>query len=276
MSSIDDSIREEAARYWRTSICDISPGKISFRGYQIQDLIGEVSFPAMIWLMLRGEMPTHEQAKLLEAALVASVDHGPHAPSIAISRMAVSCGLPLNGAMASAINTLDDIHGGAGEQALKLYQDILKRTHSGTTLLDATALAIDEWTGVHGKYLPGFGHRFHPVDPRIGKLLELVDQMVSKKVVEGHIATAARAIETVMADRKGKLIPMNIDGATAVIYGELGFSPPLARGIFCLSRAVGILAHAWEQSSRGERNKGPMPRSFSYLYEAQSSPFNNK
>ena len=116
MSSIDDSIREEAARYWRTSICDISPGKISFRGYQIQDLIGEVSFPAMIWLMLRGEMPTHEQAKLLEAALVASVDHGPHAPSIAISRMAVSCGLPLNGAMASAINTLDDIHGGAGER----------------------------------------------------------------------------------------------------------------------------------------------------------------
>ena len=276
MSSIDDSIREEAARYWRTSICDISPGKISFRGYPIQDLIGEVSFPAMIWLMLRGEMPTHEQTKLLEAALVASVDHGPHAPSIAISRMAVSCGLPLNGAMASAINTLDDIHGGAGEQALKLYQDILKRTHSGTPLLDATALAIDEWTEVHGKYLPGFGHRFHPVDPRSGKLLELVDQMVSKKVVEGHIATAARAIETVIADRKGKLIPMNIDGATAVIYGELGFAPQLARGIFCLSRAVGILAHAWEQSSRGERNKGPMPRSFPYLYEAQSSPLNNK
>lgn len=60
---------------------------------------------------------------------------------------------------------------------------------------------------------------------------------------------------------------MNIDGATAVIYGELGFAPPLARGVFCLSRAVGILAHAWEQSGRGERNKGPMPRSFPFAYE---------
>ena len=77
----------------------------------------------------------------------------------------------------------------------------------------------------------------------------------------------ARSVKAVMAERKGKLIPMNIDGATAVIYGELGFPPPLARGLFCLSRSVGILAHAWEQSSRSERNKGPMPRSFGYLYE---------
>ena len=43
------------------------------------------------------------------------------APSIAASRMAVTCGLGLNGAMASAINMLDDIHGGAGEQAVELY-----------------------------------------------------------------------------------------------------------------------------------------------------------
>ena len=47
-----------------------------------------------------------------------------------------------------------------------------------------------------------------------------------------------------LAARKGKVVPMNIDGATAVIYTELGFPPPLSRGIFCLSRSVGILAHA--------------------------------
>jgi len=59
-------------------------------------------------LMLRGELPDREQAKLLEAALVASVDHGPQAPSISIARMATTCGLPVNGAMASAINVLDE------------------------------------------------------------------------------------------------------------------------------------------------------------------------
>ena len=58
-----------------------------------------MSFAEMIWLMLRGNKPTKGQADLLEAALVASVDHGPQAPSIAAARMAVTCGLGLNGAM---------------------------------------------------------------------------------------------------------------------------------------------------------------------------------
>ena len=74
--------------------------------------------------MLRGELPTRAQFNLLEAALVPGVDHGPHAPSIAISRMTVTCGLPVIGAMASAINVLDDIHGGAGQQCMELYREI--------------------------------------------------------------------------------------------------------------------------------------------------------
>ena len=269
MTKSGPDVLAEAADYWRTSICDISPGKIAFRGYPVQDLIGNISLPAMIWLMLRGELPGPDQARLFEAALVASVDHGPQAPSIAISRMAVSCGLPLNGAMASAINTLDDVHGGAGEQALELYGMILAQAGTGDDMDAAAAASIDDWTRVNGKYLPGFGHRFHPVDPRSGRLLTLVDEMVGKGAVKGAVASAARAVERVMAARKGRLIPMNIDGATAVIYGELGFAAPLSRGIFCLSRAVGILAHAWEQTSRDERNKGPMPRSFPYRYEGE-------
>ncbi len=56
------------------------PGVIRFNGYAIEDLIGNVGYVQMVWLMLRGELPTHAQADLLEAALVAAEDHGPHAP----------------------------------------------------------------------------------------------------------------------------------------------------------------------------------------------------
>jgi len=255
-----------AADYWRTDIIDIHPGVIRVRGYPIEELIGQVGFAQMIWLMLRGDLPSAEQAQLLEAALVASVDHGPHAPSIAISRMAVSCGLPLNGAMASALNTLDDVHGGAGQQAVELYHAIAARCDAGVTLDSAVALEVDAYTETHGKYLPGFGHRFHPIDPRAGRLLALVEQAQAAGALAGRYAGIARAIETLLRQRKGKPIPLNIDGATAVIYAELGFAPELARGIFCLSRAVGILAHAWEQRGRGERNKGPMPRQLPYRY----------
>jgi citrate synthase len=236
------------------------------RGYPIEELIGAISFPKMIWLMLRGDLPTPTQAALLEATLVASVDHGPHAPSIAISRMAVSCGLPLNGAMASALNTLDDHHGGAGQQAVELYESIDALMRAGQSLPDAVHEGVDRFIETKGKYLPGFGHRFHPIDPRSGRLLSLVDDATRTGAVSGHYAKIARGIESLLKERKARPVPMNIDGATAVVYAELGFEPALARGIFCLSRAVGILSHAWEQSGRGERNKGPMPRQMAYRY----------
>ncbi|RKR37034.1 citryl-CoA lyase [Paraburkholderia sp. BL17N1] len=255
-----------AADYWSTSIIDIHPGSINVRGFPIQELIGNISFPQMIWLMLRGELPDTEQARLFEAALVSSVDHGPHAPSIAISRMATSCGLPLNGAMASAINALDDVHGGAGQQAVELYDSIDARMQAGATLDDAVEQGVDAFIAEHGKYLPGFGHRFHPVDPRAPRLLALVDENVRTERISGRYAAIARGIEALLMSRKSKPVPMNIDGATAVIYAELGFAPELARGVFCLSRAVGILSHAWEQRGRKERNKGPMPRQMAYTY----------
>jgi len=257
------------ADYWSTSIIDIHPGSIRVRGYPIQDLIGNISFPQMIWMMLRGDLPSDAQAGLLEAALVASVDHGPQAPSIAISRMATSCGLPLNGAMASAINALDDVHGGAGQQAVELYESIAALADNGVAFDEAVAQGVDAFIETKGKYLPGFGHRFHPVDPRAGRLLALVDEQVAAGVIEGRFAKVARGIEALLRSRKDKPVPMNIDGVTAVIYAELGFPAELARGVFCLSRAVGILAHAWEQRGRNERNKGPLPRQIPYRYTGE-------
>ena len=100
--------------WWSTSIIDMKPGMIRFRGYAIEDLIGRAGFADMVFLLTRGELPRPEAAKLLEAALVAAVDHGPQAPSIAAARMAITCGVGVNNAMASAINMLGDVHGGAG------------------------------------------------------------------------------------------------------------------------------------------------------------------
>lgn len=261
-----DQLLQQATAWWSTSIINIRPGEIAIRGYPIQELIGELSFAQMIWLMLRGDVPSAPQSKLLEAALVAAVDHGPQAPSIAISRMAVTCGLPINGAMASAINALDDIHGGAGQQCMELYQSIAKRIDSGATNEAAVESELDRFIAERGKIVAGFGHRFHRVDPRAVKLLDLVRHAQGNGVVSGRFAHIGTSIEQSLARRKGSRIPMNIDGATAVIYSELGFPAPLGRGLFVLSRSVGVLAHAWEQTQQGGRIKGPMPPEIPFEY----------
>jgi len=247
--------------WWKTAIINMEPGVIQYFGYPVEELIGNVNFAQMIWLMLRGELPTREEARLLDAVLMSAVDHGPQAPSIAIARMSATCGIGLNSSMASAINVLGDVHGGAGEQAVELFHAIDERHSAGADLISATREGLDEYRAAHGKYVPGYGHRFHPVDPRAPRLMELVKEAQDEGVISGRYRTIAMAVEDALADpERNKRVPMNIDGASAVIYAELGFAPQLARGLFCLSRAVGILAHAWEQTCQGGRNKGPISR----------------
>lgn len=263
-----EALLKEATRWWTTSIIDIHPGKIAVRGYRIQELIGGIGFPEMIWLMLRGDLPSACQGELLEAALVAAVDHGPQAPSIAISRMATTCGLPINGAMASAINALDDVHGGAGEQCMQLIRRVEDRCRNDANLTVEAAVEaeLDDFIEKHGKIVPGFGHRFHGTDPRAVRLLDLAEAARASGVISGTYTAIGKAIEAALCRRKQVKIPMNIDGVTAAIYLELGFAPTLGRGLFILSRSVGILAHAWEQSQQGGRIKGPMPPSIPYRY----------
>jgi citrate synthase len=256
----------ECGAWWDTAIIDIHPGKIAIRGYPIEELIGRVRFPDMIWLMLRGELPTRGQSDLLEAAMVPGVDHGPHAPSIAIARMAVTCGLPVNGAMASAINVLDDVHGGAGQQCMEFYREIATEADEAGDVVQAATAVIQRHRSAGEKIVPGFGHRFHPVDPRTAPLFALVAKAVASGTVSGRWAAIGHAVEDALKAITGRHIPMNIDGITAVIFCELGFEPELGRGLFVLSRSVGILAHAWEQKQRGRRIMGPMPKEIPYRY----------
>ena len=265
MKSAEETLAGASA-WWDTSIIDIHPGEIAIRGYPIEQLIGRVRFPEMIWLMLRGELPTAAQAELLEAALVPGVDHGPHAPSIAISRMAVTCGLPVNGAMASAINVLDDVHGGAGQQCMERYREIDAEAGERGDLVEAASKVLAKHRAAGEKIMPGFGHRFHPIDPRVAPLYALLERAEAGGAIGGRYARIGRAVEEALKAQKGKPITMNIDGITAVIFCELGFEPELGRGLFILSRSVGILAHAWEQNQRGRRIMGPMPPEIPYRY----------
>ena len=129
-------------QWWSTEIIEMTPGVIRYRGYPIEDLIGRIGFAEMVWLLTRGELPDPRAARLLECALVSAVDHGPQAPSIAIARMAMTCGVGINNAMASAINVLGDVHGGAGEQCVMLYDAIRQRIATDDPAAEAIKAAV--------------------------------------------------------------------------------------------------------------------------------------
>ena len=257
---------ESVTDWWESEITDIAPGSIRVRGYAIEELIGRVGFASMIWLVLRGELPSQRQTDLFGAVLVAGVDHGPQAPSISIARMAITCGIGINAAIASGVNALGDIHGGAGQQCMELLSDVHQRHIGGMDLSEAVTVGLDSFRAKHGRFVPGFGHRFHPVDPRAARLAELVEKAAREGVVTGRYLSVGDAVQQRLSHGKPASLPMNVDGIIAVVLLELGFAPEMGRGIFVLSRSVGICAHAFEQSQRGERIKGPTPPGFGFRY----------
>ena len=247
----------DATAWWATGVTRIAPGEIAFRGYPIEDLIAGSDFVSTIWLLTKGELPDETTRRLLNAVLVASADHGPQAPSIASARMAITCGVGINSAVANGVNVLGDTHGGAGQQCVALIEALVAGERAGG---DLEQLAVQQVADFRARkaFVPGFGHRFHPRDPRRDPILSLVEQAVAAGALGGSALRAGLALERALSAR-GKAVPMNIDGISAIVYAELGVEPELARGLFVLSRSVGILAHAWEETGIGRRIKGPLP-----------------
>ncbi|HET8980042.1 MAG TPA: citryl-CoA lyase [Solirubrobacteraceae bacterium] len=244
--------------HWTTAITETAPGRIRLRGYPIEQVITRCSYAATVWLMLTGELPDPWQERLLDAALVAGVDHGPQAPSIAGARMAATCGVGLSQAVATGVNMLGDVHGGAGEACMQMLAALLDEHPDPETSRAEIASAFGVYRA-SVRYVPGFGHRMHRHDPRRDPLMHLVHRAQAAGVVSGRYLRVAEIIEAELGRGRSRTVPMNIDGATAVIYSELGFAPELGKGLFALSRSVGLLAHAYEQSREGVRIKGPLP-----------------
>ena len=123
------------------------------------------------------------------------MDHGPQAPSIAAARMAATCGVGLNNVMATGVNMLGDVHGGAGEQCAELYYDVAKIMEKEDIDI-AVIQGLDKWREKYGKIVSGFGHRFHkPVDPRAPLLMSKVREAAENNVVSGVFADIGEKVQ---------------------------------------------------------------------------------
>lgn len=231
---------------WKTAITKVEPNRIRLRGYAIQDLIGKHSFGEVVFLLFKGELPTPAQGRLLEAVLVATVDHSVFAPSACAARFVASGGVPIQCAVAAGLSALGDHHGGAIEQCQRLLEDSVRRMQSeGKSAEEMAETLLREYKQMK-KRLPGFGHPYHTADPRTTALFNLAREL---KLAGPHVRLAEEIgakSEAVM----GRALVVNTDAAQAAILAELGFPWQLARGVFVISRAAGLSAQVYEEITR--------------------------
>src|SRR5207253_4200623 len=115
---------------WNTAVTRIEPNRVAVRGYDITELMGGVSFGAAVYLILTGELPTPPIGRLMDAILVASIDHGDTPPSALAARTVDSTGASLSGSVAAGIMSINRHHGGALEDCARQLKRITDRAMS--------------------------------------------------------------------------------------------------------------------------------------------------
>ena len=231
----------------KTAISRVEKDKIVTRGYNQRDLIEKIRYSDMVYLLLKGRLPSVLEGKIFNHVLVSFCDHGVTPPSTQTARLVASSGSPMNSAVAGALLSFGHKHAGAIEKTMELYQSKINSIHltedSNIDNKQIASLAIDIYNEyvVHGKKIPGFGHRYHEIDPRADKLMELV---VKNGFIGPHIKLAL-AVEDLIYQKKQ--IRLNVDGANAAILSDLGFTPDLGLGVFIIGRIPGIISHIHEE-----------------------------
>ncbi|MGC9517643.1 MAG: citryl-CoA lyase [Methanomicrobiales archaeon] len=226
---------------WRSAITKVEPNKIITRGYPQENLIGNISFPEMVFLLLKGELPEKNESKMLESVLVSFCDHGVTPPSTQTARIMASAGSQLPACIAGGLLAFGKNHAGAIERSMKLFQEGISR--SKDRIEGIAEDIVNEFTE-EDKKIPGFGHRYHTEDPRAPRLIELA----KTHQCLGLHTELALAMDKILFELKG--IRMNIDGANASILSDLGFDWRNGTGIFMIGRLPAIISHVYEEKTR--------------------------
>jgi citrate synthase len=230
---------------WTTKITKVEPNHLVTRGYKQEDLIGNVPYSHVVYLLLKGELPSEEHGKMMDAILTACIDHGVTPPSSMASRVVASGGVPLPTAVAAGVLSIGDAHGGAIEKGAKFLQEgIIRMKREGKSIDDIAKILVAE-SREQKKRIFGFGHRVHTSDPRTKRLFSLADEL---KIASDHISLS-KAIEKELEKQTGNKLPINVDGAIAAISSDMGFDWRLGKAFFLLGRVAGLTAQVYEEQT---------------------------
>jgi citryl-CoA lyase len=221
---------------WKTAITQHVGHETYIRGYRLLDLVGNLSFAQAIYLILKGELPTEKESKIMEAMLVSVIDHGIAPPSAIAARAVASGGNSLNVGVAAGVLAFGSAHGGALEDAMKFLQESVK---SGRNVKEIVKEYLE-----NKKPIPGYGHRYYKdFDPRTKRLMDIAKELG----FYGPHCKFAEEVEEEICRQKGKRLVLNVDGAIAAVASEMGFDWRLGKGFFIIGRVPGLVAHVYEE-----------------------------
>jgi len=212
-------------------------------GYDLLELMQKRSYVDVLYLLLRGNLPTQEERGLLETLMVGLINPGPRHPA---ARAAMNAGVGKTDnahILPIALTIYGGKHLGAGEiepamrflrqQRKQPPQDIAEQLLKNTQPTEE-----GDW-----HIAPGFGSRFNGIDVLPCQIaLQLLDLPAC-----GNTLQWAHEFATALNQHGMGWLS---SGLAAAVFTDLGFNPRAGAGLFQLIAAPGLLAHGVELTNK--------------------------
>src|SRR5579862_6871127 len=160
-------------RYWKTSVSDVDSSDVYIRGYNLGELIGNVTFASATYLLIRGVLPNPGQTRMMDAILCSVLDYGLKKPGTVAARYCVSANPSMVAGMATAVLAVGE-YTLAPADAGRFIRDTLDEQRAGGLAPGEAAKSLVDRLRREGRRVPGFGHpNFRHTDPRAQRLREI-------------------------------------------------------------------------------------------------------
>ncbi|MFC1941315.1 citrate/2-methylcitrate synthase [Chloroflexota bacterium] len=210
----------------------------------LEQLDENESFSNIMYRAITGSSKVSEKcSRLIQAMIVACIDHGVTPPSAQATIIAASTRTPYEVAVAHGVGVITDVHGGAGANAAQLFKECIAQAKEKNIDVDQSARNVVRRYIAEGKRIEGLGHRIHTSDPRRDVLWSLASQA---GVAADHVELS-KIISTIFEQGRGISLPINIDGVMGAIVADMGLDPVMAKVFFIYGRMAGLSAHYFEE-----------------------------
>ena len=212
----------------------------SCHGYDILELAKKRSFVDVIYLIFRGELPSKENANVLEHLMIALINPGPRHPA---TRAAMNAGVGKTDPahiLPIGLTIMGGEYNAAGE--VEPAMRFLRENRNKSVEIVAEEI-LKKTCDKDINLTPGFGSHFGSMEIMPQKF---VNQLLQLSGDHTTLKWGNDFVKKMSENNTGWLTT----GLAAAVFTDLGFQPRLSTGLYQLLSAPGLLAHGMELANK--------------------------
>ena len=211
-------------------------------GYDNEELVSKRSFVDVFILLFKGELPTREEANLLEKLMIGLINPGPRHPAVKASMVAGVSKANIEHLLPIGLSVLGGESNGAKEVLLAMK--FIKKNVSNSTTEVVKSIRVESSDEGDFHPFPGFGSCYGGRDIYSNNLIVQLLEQTDIDNSAGYLRWANQLSQELKKSNMGVLTT----GLAAAVFLEIGIPNREAVGLFQIICAPGVFTQGAEQT----------------------------